>query len=259
MQIEIQHLSHQLQELRMNMQYFANHLGDASFEGSSANAQKIQELEKEIHRVKHAQVDDKYSLTALVGMFPQGTKQKDAEAWLAEKCQSLHIAFSSSYIKGTEFKGIVFLKFNSSVNRDYAIDQFQKAQLQFNSSRMWMSADKPIEVRIPLQILRNIRKELISWDFSASSLWVDESNVSLCWNGDYVMSVQVHNSSLQIAFGATWEEFLADSSLKELLHKGNASLQQSLISRAKGKGLGKGKNKNQSVDHSVFGVKPEDY
>ena len=74
MQIEIQNLQYQLQELQIGMQHFANHMGDASFEGSSVNAQKIHVLEQELLRVKHAQTeksDDKYALTSLVGMFPQ--------------------------------------------------------------------------------------------------------------------------------------------------------------------------------------------
>ena len=132
MQIEIQNLQYQLQELQIGMQHFANHMGDASFEDSSANAQKIHVLEQELLRVKHAQTgksDDKYALTSLVGMFPQGTKQKDAEAWLAEKLQSLNVTYSSMYIKGNEFKGILFLKFLNTGMRDNAIQQFLNASL----------------------------------------------------------------------------------------------------------------------------------
>ena len=163
------------------------------------------------------------------------------------------------YIKGNEFKGILFLKFSNTGMRDNAIHQFLNASTDFHGNRMWMAADKPIEVRVPMQILRNIRKELISWDFSSASLWIDENTSSLYWNGDFIMSTEVKNSSLQLAFGPTWQAFLADSRLKELVLQGNSSLQQSFLSRAKGKGQGKGKGKGKVDDHSVFGLKPEDY
>ena len=92
------------------------------------------------------------------------------------------------------------------------------------------------------------------------SLWVEESDRSLYWNGDLVVSTSVSSDKLVCSFGPTWQEFLQqDSKEAEDLHaKASLSLQRALLMKSKGKG--KGKMNAAPIRKTVFGnVDIEDY
>ena len=53
---------------------------------------------------------------------------------------------------------------------------------------------------------------------------------------------------MNIEYGDTWEDFLREGNLAELVGQATSSLQRSQRLRAKGKGQGKGKKNSKSND-----------
>ena len=101
------------------------------------------------------------------------------------------------------------------------------------------------------------KRLLISWQFAKASLWVDENDMALYWNGDEVISCKIDNDNLQCKFGESWKEYLQQGNIEELYAKANGSLQKSLMSQAKGKG--KGKHNSGSGDGMMFGSHISEY
>ena len=58
-------------ESRAQMSEFKLHMGDASFEGTSTNAAKIQNLEHEVRQMTSNKTDDRFAVTALISTFPE--------------------------------------------------------------------------------------------------------------------------------------------------------------------------------------------
>ena len=117
---------------------------DASFDGTSENANRIKALEQEIFKLRSQSTDDnKFSQTALVGNLPPSISMRDAELWLKEKMQSVCSIVPEIYCKGI-FKGIMFMKFPSQHVRDQCVVAFAKAQLYHGENRVWISLSKRV-------------------------------------------------------------------------------------------------------------------
>ena len=163
---------------------------------------------------------------------------------------------SNSFIKG-EYKGIIFIKFACRKDRDYAVENLIKANLNHSSQKIWVTSDRPIRLRCQLSCLFGIKRLLSSWQFSKASLWVDENDMTLYWNGDIVASTCIMNDRLQCSFGNGWKDYLMQGNIEEIYVKANESLQRSLI--AQGKGKGKGKQNTEVQSSRVFGIHPSEY
>ena len=225
-------------------------LGDASFEGSSQNAERIRELEQEIMKMKSQSKDmDKYSCSALAGNLPSNLSLKDAELWIKEKMQTVSSSCPEMYCKG-DFKGIIFMKFASQHERNQYIQAFAKQRLSHGSNRIWITADKPMELRVQHALLFKVKKLLIDWQFKG--LWVDEANNSLSWNGDLVMQINIHNNHLDLQYGDTWQAFLQQGNLDELINNAVSSLHNASIAKTKGKGKGKINHEEKQTYSAVW-------
>ena len=202
-------------------------------------------------------------MTALIGTFPKAISFSDAKAWAHEKLSGLQVeAPVEMYCKG-DFRGLLFLKFLSQRDRDRAVERFRASRLFHGEAFMWMAADQPIEIRVPLSVLRNVRKQLIDWDFPPHTLRIDESSCTLSWNGDLVLQTGHEEGHLQVYFGEGWEVYLAEGRVYESL-KQEGTLQKAWLFKYKGEGKGKGKgNKGESgggvSGAKVFGLQPQDY
>ena len=181
---------------------------------------------------------------------------------MKEKMQNICGLNPEIYYKG-DYKGINFAKFGTPVDRNEAVSMFGKAQVFHGEHRVWISPDRPMDVRCQLKFLFAIKNSLVeACDFSKNGLWVDDSDLALYWHGDLVASTRIDADVLQVAFGPTWQEYLKEINVTDLYAQSNEVLQMSLASRAKGKGKGKGKGEGKhDVAHptQVFGVSMEDY
>ena len=135
--------------------------------------------------------------------------------------------------------------------RKTIVNKFRQAAPYNDTRKIWITNDKPVTERVPSSILFGIKKELVEWGFAKGSLWVDEQEKSISWNGDLIMSVDCSNHELKIAYGDSWKEFLSSGSIDDMIQKGNHKLQRSNSAQSKGKGLGKGKGK---LPHDMYSM-----
>ena len=129
----------------------------------------------------------------MFGGFPAQCSFVDVRAWVEEKCtnQCRHKP-NDIYKKGESFKGIVFAKFASQSDRDAVVQQFRTEKFEHaDGVKIWSAPDRPLEIRAQTSFLFSLKKELIEWGFARASLWVDEENFVLVWNGDLVTQTQI--------------------------------------------------------------------
>ena len=213
-------------------------IGDASFDGTSVNADRIKILEQEILKFRtHPIEESKFGQSALVGNLPPSLTIRDAEFWVKEKMQSVCSVVPETYFKGV-FKGIIFMKFPSQHDRDQCVSAFAQAQFHHGENRVWITADKPVETRVQHSVLFKIKKMLVDWQFSRTSLWVDEQACTLTWNGDLVMRSNVYNDHIDAQFGGTWQDFLAEGSLESIMSNAVSILHMASVAKSKGKAKG---------------------
>ena len=125
--------------------------------------------------------------------------------------------------------------------------------------KIWINTDRPIQIRSQFSFLYGVKKFFVSWDFARRSLWVDESDHALYWNGDLVVSTSIVNEKLSCTFGPSWKDFLLQGNLEELYTKANNALQKSSILQSKGKGKGKTESMQSQQSSQVFDVDVTDY
>ena len=118
-----------------------------------------------------------------------------------------------------DFKEIVFGRFPPQKQRDEAVKSFaaKKYVSPENGKRIWMSPDRPLEIRAQLGVLYAVKSQLLAWKFTRPSLWVDEHTKTLLWNSGMVLRVNVDGSLLQAEFGDTWEKFLTQGDLLNII------------------------------------------
>ena len=211
------------------------------------------------HEKQHVNTD-KFAVTAVIGNLPSDLTFVDAEACIKEKLHNLCAVQPEIYSKG-DFRGMLFAKFRSTDARDHAVETLAKAKLHHGSRYIWINKARPAPIRCQFSLLYGVKKLLKSWMFSAGSLWVDEDDHALLWNGDPVVSTSIVNEKFSLAFGPAWKEFLLQGNLAEIYSTANSVLQKSIVVQREGKGEGKGKGKNVQIQSvpQVFGIDVEDY
>ena len=104
-----------------------------------------------------------------------------------------------------------------------------------------------------------IKAQLVEgWGFTRSTLWVDEQEKTLSWNSDLVIGASVEGSLLQVRFGETWEDFLAEGDLLSILQTARDRLESAFVARGKGKGKGKS-TYYMGATSRFWGISNDDY
>ena len=123
------------------------------------------------------------------------------------------------YTKG-DFKGLVFGKYGSQVQRDRSVEAFRKSRLGRAGSKTWATEDMLIEARACKKVLFGIKMMLTEWGEDKFNLWVDLNRFYLYLGNEFIMSVWVDsNGILQSEFGEEWEDYLLEETLKNIRKK----------------------------------------
>ena len=191
--------------------------------------------------MSHMAIEDRFSKTMVVGGFSSGSMKSDVIAWLEDKLtQICKFGPTNIYAKG-EFKNMLWVKFDSRTLRDSAVVKLSKADLKHVDHKIWISEDKPLDIRAKNSILFGIRKLLMTWGFHKNALWIDEVAGTIHFNVDLICTAQIVNGKLNISYGPEWEHFLKQGNLETIVQKGAAMVQK--IVEVTGKGKGKNKEK----------------
>jgi hypothetical protein len=212
-------------------------LSDSHGGGNQAVLGQVRELEKqlkEIHSTAARPVCNERERTAvLTGLdLADGTEAKE---WLHDKLWSLWGPQPEEvYLKG-DFKGIMFARFESQVDRDKAKKLLKEAGLR-------AKPDLPVEKRSPKDLLFGLKHILGEWGYKRPNLRVDLEASTLKVGTELVVTVDVDDRSLKLTWGTdwkNWKELHEDTEVVQLIQKCSSLL----LPQESGKGKAKGKRK----------------
>ncbi|CAK0794316.1 unnamed protein product [Prorocentrum cordatum] len=100
-------------------------------------------------------------------------------------------------IEGVEFKGLIFMKFASDVGASVGINVVRdKANTSGKDSkdRIWCDLEAPIEVRVALGFLQDLRSQLIEWRFAKECVSIDRDVCAIKVNEEWADCADFQNS-----------------------------------------------------------------
>ena len=175
-------------------------------------------------------------MTAVVGGLPISSSEVQCTAWLVEKINELcSVKPIRVYSKG-DFKGMLWLVFDSSAVRDGVVETTWKAKLAMHASQIWIAPDLPIEMRAEKKILFGLIRLLLSWGWHGFETRVDTLNRSLTIDGHVVVRVHAYDQQFNVRFTNQWQQRLQDDALTALFNACN----NMMVQRKVGKGASKG-------------------
>ena len=210
---------------------------------------KLGELEKQLAELKAGGLPDttERACTAVLGGLG-GLSKEEAQQWMKDK---LEVAKGPQpediYCKG-DFKGLLFAKFATKVDRDKAVGKFRQAKLENLGEKVWAKPDKPVEKRVPEMFLFGLKKTMVqTWGWNKFAVWVDEAELTLKAEGELVVTASVVEGSGSKKLvcdwngeWATWQQLQRSSELAQLLLKAEETLGKTSGNKGKGKNGNKG-------------------
>ena len=114
------------------------------------------------------------SNTMVVGGLAGLGDDRKATDWISDTLNRLqgpkHIG---TYIKSTSFAGILFVKFRSVDERDYAVGLLSTS-LKIGEASVWATRDLPVPVRARKVFLMRLRWQLSRWGFEKGDFVIDD-------------------------------------------------------------------------------------
>ena len=187
------------------------------------------------------------SNTAIVGGLDGLGSLEEAESWLKAELATIKAPNPLGvFIKGDEYKGIVFAKFPGPSSLDPALTLMRKKKnLTFKGKKVWANVDRPIAIRAPFKLLLAIQKMLVVWDLGfKKKLQVDDNEMVLKFSNVPILSAVCVDGAVKLtllsAEWEAWEELLQDPSSLEIMSTCNDALAKAQEMQGKGGGKGNG-------------------
>ena len=140
-----------------------------------------------------------------------------------------------------EFNGMLFVKFSSEDKRASGMLTFNTAKLKMFDRVSRMNHQRPIQDRVSLSTLNGIKRLLVEWKFTKSSVQFDEDTRVLSVGGQEVLKVEVEQFQLKLNWiddtWAQWQQLTSHDDFKALV----ATNEEKLIAAQKRMDKGKGK------------------
>ena len=141
-----------------------------------AMIKRLETLEKELSEKTTGR-----DLTMVVGGLKDHSTLDEAEQFIRNKLWTHYgPAVTEVYAKG-DFKGLVFVKFSSKVNRDSATSIFRQQKFKHGENLIWAKEDMPISARLKQSVLFSAKKAMISWGYDKTAIWADTESSKLNW------------------------------------------------------------------------------
>ena len=159
---------------------------DLEGEGGGEEVRKrIQDMEE---RLSGMSMGRKGGKVAIFGGLTECDDEKEAEGWIKEKLGPLLSAeIEEVFIKGENFKGIVFVKFMCPKACLKAINFMKMAKLKYGVRSVWANEDKEIQDRAPIAVMFGLKKQLIAWGFARSEIKIMEEEKCMKNGGEVVL------------------------------------------------------------------------
>ncbi|CAE7703564.1 unnamed protein product [Symbiodinium sp. CCMP2592] len=205
---------------------------------------KVQELQSQLASLKSSElaVQPDHARTMVVGGLDSFSSVQDATKWLTQKLSSLssppHIG---TYMKSQEFRGLLFAKFKSCVDRDTAVALLRSAELHESGKRIWATQDLPLQKRAQKVFLMGLKWQLGEWGFMKRDMELNDNYDRLKVGEGVVVSLSIKAQQLECQWSddwAQWAEFQNSSELRQLITRANEMLQKDITSKGKGKSKG---------------------
>ena len=147
-----------IKSMEEQLQLLSISMNEGSRSGSSSAPQVHSNVGKKDDRSSEEQ-----NITAVVGGLPTSSSEIQCTAWLVEKINELYsVKPTRVYSKG-DFKGMLWLVFDSSAIRDGVVETTWKAKIAMHASQIWIAPDLPIEMRPENKFLFGFKRLLLTW------------------------------------------------------------------------------------------------
>ena len=148
---------------------------------------------------------------------------------------------SEIYHKG-ELKGLVFAKFSSTTASDKVITTISKVKPKSGDKEIYCKKDRPLEVRVAFSFLLGLRHQLVQWGYSKAAVRVDETRMTMTFQGKSVLHAEVREGSLHLVWlepaWSAWSELQGCDEMKQLKEKAKETLKNAYDKGGKGDGKG---------------------
>ena len=142
---------------------------------------------------RDVRISDEQAMTVIVGGFPSAHSELACTTWINEQIETVcGTKPVRSYCKG-EFKGLMWLKFDSGMTRDRVIELTSKAQLSMHHSRIWIAPDSPLPVRVEKKFLFSFKNLLLSWGWQGFETRVNIEARNLTIDNQVVVVIDAHD------------------------------------------------------------------
>jgi hypothetical protein len=142
------------------------------------------------------------------------------------------------YCKG-DFKGLLFLKFSSTAERDIAVKKIKDAKLKQGDQDIWAKADLPAKIRARQALLFGIKRIMMSWGvYAQGSIWVNIEKSCVMVGNETIITVSENGDELQEQITDGWNDELNCEEFHSLLSESKAKFK---LGGKIAKGIGKGK------------------
>jgi len=183
-------------------------------------------------------------ITAILGGFTEADTIDEAGKWINEQLWwNNGPQPTQHYCKG-DWKGFIFIKFQTKRDRDAAVTLFRNFKLKFGSKDIWAKADLPIEKRVQESVLYGVKKLFISWGYEKLAIWIDNEKHTIQIGSDIFFQMSIKDKKLDFKIEDGWGEHFKAPELQKIIEDGNEKLAKASITATKG--LGKGKNKSKA-------------
>ena len=184
---------------------------------------------------------DRTAVIGGLGGFPNVDATKD---WVSNTLWELYGPWPQEMYTKSESNGMLFAKFNTSIERDTAVRLLRGAKCEENGKQIWAKADKPVEIRV-LQSLVFGTKHALGKYYEKNQIWGDiaepEKSGELWLGNDKLFTAKVTDNHITITFSENCESWLVHDDYPEF----QAIIVAVKTKLASAKGGGKSKSKSK--------------
>ena len=154
--------------------------------------------------------------TLVIGGLQSFGGVEEAKEWASNK---LWDAFGpqpqDTYAKG-DFRGIVFMKFLFTMDRDAAVNIFRKGSFKEGGNNVWAKPDKFLSERILSSFVFGVKRMFIKdWGYETKAVWADPEEGKVWVGTDLAVHGNVEGGKLSVVYGPGWKEWLTDPAFPE--------------------------------------------
>ena len=146
-----------------------------------------------------------------------------------------------------EFNGLLFMKFSNVADAEEAMRKLNEKAATENDGRewkdrLWVDVTAPIEQRVCIGFLRDLRNQLLEWEDPKKSVSVDPAACIMKVEGKAVVEAKVIDDDLRIVWSedkwTNWQQLQSAPELNAIIEKAKGRLAKSRAATSKGAGKG---------------------